>query len=173
MKLGTGKGFFPGGQLTKPSPKKNPDMTKHSSLDDETPTAETLREALDGPIDTKLHLIQYHAKMARLLAEEVLEEEVESLAGERYSRKGDGTPFRRWGSNSGSIRIDGEKIPIDVPRVRDTDADEERSLESYQAMKNAEVGQELTKAILLGLSQGDYGQVVSQFVELPPIERTL
>lgn len=86
-------------------------MTKHSSPDDETPTAETLREALDGSIDTKLRLIPCRAKMARLLAEEILDEEVASLAGGRYSRKGDGNPFRRWGSNSGSIRIDGEKVP--------------------------------------------------------------
>jgi putative transposase len=140
-------------------------MTKHSSPDDETPTAETLREALDGSIDTKLRLIQHHAKMARLLAEEILDEEVASLAGGRYSRKGDGNPFRRWGSNSGSIRIDGEKVPIDVPRVRDTDAEEERPLESYQAMKSAEVGPEMVKAILLGLSQGDYQEVAGQFVD--------
>jgi len=103
--------------------------------------------------------------MARLLAEEVLDEEVASLAGERYSRKEEGNPFRRWGSNSGSIRIDGEKVPIDVPRVRDTDAKEERSLESYQAMKGAEPGPGLMKAILLGLSQGDYQEVASQFVD--------
>lgn len=55
-------------------------MTKHSSPDDETPTAETLREALDGSIDTKLRLVQHHAKMARLLAEEILDEEVANLA---------------------------------------------------------------------------------------------
>ena len=139
--------------------------SQHSTDTEETPTARTLREVLDGSINTKLRLIQHHAKMARLLAEEVLDEEVASLAGERYSRKEDGNPFRRWGSNSGSIRIDGEKIPIDVPRVRDTDAEEERSLESYQAMKSAEVGPELTKAILLGLSQGDYQEVASQFVD--------
>ena len=140
-------------------------MTKHSSPDDETPTGRTLRDVLDGPIDTKLRLIQHHARMARLLAEEVLEEEVASLAGERYSRKEEGNSFRRWGSNSGSIRIDGEKVPIDVPRVRDTDAEEERSLESYQAMKSAEPGSGLMKAILLGLSQGDYREVASQFVD--------
>jgi len=139
--------------------------SQHSTDAEETPTAETLHEALDGPIDTKLHLIQHHAKMARLLAEELLEEEVTGLAGERYSRKEEGNPLRRWGSNSGSIRIDGEKVPIDVPRVRDTDAEEERSLESYQAMKSAEVGPEMVKAILLGLSQGDYKQVASQFVD--------
>jgi hypothetical protein len=52
-----------------------------------------------------------------------------------------------------------------VPRVRDTDTEEERSLESYRAMKSAEVGPELMKAILLGLSQGDYQEVASQFVD--------
>ena len=146
-------------------------MDSQRSTDaEETPTAETdrsetLRDILDGSIDTKLRLIQHHAKMARLLAEEVLDEEVESLAGERYSRKEDGNPFRRWGSNAGSIRIDGEKVPIDVPRVRDTDTEEERSLEGYQAMKSAEVGPEMVKAILLGLSQGNYQQVASQFVD--------
>ena len=139
--------------------------SQHSTDAKETPTAETLREVLDGPIDTKLHLIQHHAKMARLLAEELLEEEVETLAGKRYSRKEEGNPLRRWGANSGSIRIDGEKVPIDVPRVRDTDAEEERSLESYQAMKSAEVGPEMVKAVLLGLSQGNYQQVASQFVD--------
>jgi putative transposase len=141
--------------------------SQHSTDAEETPTAdsEPLRDVLDGPIDTKLQLIPRHAKMARLLAEEVLEEEVTGLAGKRYSRKEDENPFRRWGSNSGSIRIDGEKVPIDVPRVRDTDAEEERSLESYQAMKSAEVGPEMVKAILLGLSQGDYQEVASQFVD--------
>jgi putative transposase len=141
--------------------------SQHSTDAEETPTAdsESLRDILDGPIDTKLHLIQHHAKMARLLAEELLEEEVTGLTGKRYSRKEEGNPLRRWGSNSGSIRIDGEKVPIDVPRVRDTDAEEERSLESYQAMKSAEVGPEMVRAILLGLSQGDYGEVVGQFVD--------
>ncbi len=120
----------------------------------------------DGPIDTKLHLLQHHAKMARLLAEEILEEEVEALAGERHSReRPSGKHLCLWGSNSGSIRIDEEKVPIDVPRVRDTDAGEEQTLKSYQAMKSADTSEELTRAILLGLSQGDYGQVASRFVD--------
>ncbi len=57
------------------------------------------------------------------------------------------------------------RSPRAAPRVRDTDAEEERSLKSYQAMKNVEPGPELMKAILLGLSQGDYQEVASQFVE--------
>ena len=41
-----------------------------------------------------------------------------------------------------------------MPRVRDTDAEEERSLESYRAMKSAEVGPELMKAIFAGALAG-------------------
>ena len=145
--------------------------TQHSSSDEETPTSkktlpEPLRDALDGPIDTKLQLLKHHADMARLLAEEILEEDVEALAGERHSRNcPSGKSLHRWGHNSGSIRIDGEKVPIDIPRLRDKDSGEEHTLESYQAMKEAEVGKELTDSILLGLSQGDYGRVASQFID--------
>jgi hypothetical protein len=118
LKLDTEKGFFPGAHEQQPFTDEEPlpVTSQHSTDAEETPTtetsrSETLREALDGPIDTKLHLIQHHAKMARLLAEEVLEEEVTDLAGKRYSRKEEGNSLRRWGSNSGSIRIDGEKVP--------------------------------------------------------------
>jgi len=104
--------------------------------------------------------------MARLLAEEILEEDVEALAGERHSRNcPSGKSLQRWGYNPGSIRIDGEKVPIEIPRLRDKDIGEEHTLESYQAMKEAEVGEDLTDSILLGLSQGDYGRVSSQFVD--------
>ena len=141
-------------------------MTTQPSTDaEETPTGRTLRDVLDGPIDTRLQLIQHHAKMARLLAEEVLEEEVESFAGERYSRKEERNPFRRWGSILDRFGSTGRRSRRAAPRVRDTDAEEERSLESYQAMKSAEPGLGLMKAILLGLSQGDYQEVASQFID--------
>lgn len=146
---------------------------QHSTDAEETPTSKDgeavpkpLRGVLDEPIDTKLQLLKHHADMARLLAEEILEEDVEALAGERHSRNcPSGKSLQRWGYNPGSIRIDGEKVPIEIPRLRDKNTEEEHTLESYQAMKEAEVGQELTDSILLGLSQGDYGRVASQFVE--------
>jgi transposase-like protein len=120
---------------------------------------------MDQPPDVKLALLQHHAEMARLLAEDVLEGEVEDLTGERYDRKSTGNSLRRWGTNPGSIRIDGERVPIEVPRVRDVEAGEERPLQSYQAMKESTVDKELTDAILLGLSQGDYKRVAGQFVD--------
>lgn len=47
----------------------------------EASTTEALRDALDDLSETKLHLIQHHANMALLLAKQLLEEEVEDLAG--------------------------------------------------------------------------------------------
>ena len=38
--------------------------SQHSTDAEKTPTAEALREVLDGPIDMKLRLIQHQAKMA-------------------------------------------------------------------------------------------------------------
>lgn len=41
-------------------------------------------------------------------------------------------------------------------RVRDVEAGEERPLESYQAMKKADVPDEIAETILVGLAQNDY-----------------
>jgi len=127
-----------------------------------------LSELLDqGGFDVKLYLIQHYAELARLLASEVLEDEVRGLCGERYSRdKPHGGLYRRWGSNPGSIRIEHEKVPIEVPRVRDATSDTERPLASYGQMKQSiTMDSRLEEAILLGLSQRDYGRVASAFLD--------
>jgi len=141
-------------------------MTQHSPGAEETPIPESIHHLLNQPIDVKLQLLQHHAQMARLLAREILDEEVESLVGKRYSRDHPtGKCYCRWGQNPGSIRIGGERVPIDVPRVRDVEAGEERPLRSYQAMKQARVPDELVETVLLGLAQGDYERVASRFID--------
>ena len=76
------------------------------------PAVETLQQVLDQPVKVKLQLLQHYAEMARLLAGEIMDEEVETLAGKRYSRaKPCGGRYRRWGSNPGSICVDGERVP--------------------------------------------------------------
>ena len=140
--------------------------SQHSADTEETPIPESLEHLLDQPIDVKLQLLQHHAEIARLLAGEILEEEVESLVGERHSEERPcGRHYCRWGRNPGSIRIEGERVPIDVPRVRDLEAGEERPLESYRSMKKADVPDDLAETILLGLAQGDYERVAGQFVD--------
>ncbi len=48
---------------------------------------------------------------------ELSDEEVRSLVGERYER-GEGYSGIRHGSNPGSVRLGGQRLPIRVPRVR-------------------------------------------------------
>lgn len=132
-----------------------------------------LKTVLQAPLDVKLHLLNHYHELARMLVYEILGEEVQHLAGARYSRD---RPFDgryvRWGNNPGSVPLNGERVPIDVPRLRDRFLGQERPLESYKAIKEGtDVVDRLTREdrlsqmLLRGLSTRDYGQVARAFVD--------
>lgn len=77
------------------------------------------------------------------------------------------TKCRRWGTNRGSVRWNGAKIPVQVPRVRNTETNQEVQLKTYQLLHNPEPDyeQELTKSVLFGLSQRKYGQVAEHLAK--------
>ena len=126
----------------------------------------SISELMSDGLEMKLHMVQHHAQMAYLLAGELLNEEIEYLTGEKHERdKPLGGRFRRWGSNPGSVRIDNERVPIRVPRVRDVEASRERPLESYQHLKaGISIDEQLEKSILLGLSTRDYASVAGNIL---------
>ena len=83
------------------------------------PLPQNLRVLLNQPLDVKLHLLQHHMELARLLVQEILEEDVVEHAGDRYSHdKPLQGRYSRLGSNPGSVRIGQQKIPIEVPRLK-------------------------------------------------------
>jgi transposase-like protein len=127
----------------------------------------TLRQSLESPLEIKMALIEHHMELARMLVREILDEEVCQLAGERYSRSKplDGR-YSRWGSNPGSVRIAGERVPVEVPRVRDNHAQQCHRLESYEALHDGvDFSDRLYDHVLLGLATGDYERVASEFVD--------
>ena len=128
---------------------------------------ESIRELMNAGLDMKLHMVQHHAQMAYLLAGELLNDELIYLTGQKHERdKPLGGAYRRWGTNPGSIRIDGERTPIRVPRVRDVVAERERPLKSYQYLKNGiDIDDRLQRSILLGLSTRDYADVASSILD--------
>jgi len=144
---------------------KNSHDTNERSQTPELPRA--VHEAMYRGLDMKLQLVQHHAQMAYLLAQEIMEDETASLTGQKYHRdKPLGGRYSRWGSNPGSIRIDEQRIPIQVPRVRDVEASQERPLESYQSLKNGiDIDERLERSILLGLSTRDYAGVSGSILE--------
>lgn len=122
---------------------------------------------LDQPIDVKAEVLRHHLELSRMLINDILEDEVKQLSGERYSRaKPHGGQYGRWGYNPGSVRVGHEKVRVDVPRVYDSSEQCHKSLGSYERLRQLEpVRDQILKAVLLGLSTQDYQQVIQQLLD--------
>jgi len=122
---------------------------------------------LEQPIDVKLEMLSYHMEIIRLLINEILEDEVFQLAGERYSRsKPHEGRYSRWGFNPGSVEVGGEKLRISIPRVFDTESDSHISLKTYEQLKTLNaMNEQLMKRVLFGVSTADYASVIGQLLD--------
>ena len=110
----------------------------------------------DLELDTKVELIRSLVPLGLMHVEEVLDEEVVALAGERYERKEATTRGRRHGSNPGSVRMAGQRVAVRVPRVRSAEGGE-ISLRSYGVLsRGGEVDELLLKRVLFGISCRNY-----------------
>ena len=84
--------------------------------------------------------------------EELLDEEVTALAGERYARKDVSVGGRRQGKNLGTVGLAGPRVAIRVPRIRHV-AGSELPLRSYEALHgDRAVNDVLLKRVLDGIS---------------------
>jgi putative transposase len=110
-------------------------------------------------------LLRNHIEMSKILANEIMNDEVERLSGERYSHdKPQNGKYSWWGSNPGSIRIGSEKVPVMVSRLYDKKEKKNRSLERYKELKELnEPTEEVLNKIILGLNQRDYERVSKDF----------
>ena len=86
-------------------------------------------------LDSRVALIQALIPVALDQVHEALNEEVQSLAGERYARVGRQPGHVRWTSQRGSIYLADQKIPIQVPRVRDRLRNQEIPLQMYERLQ--------------------------------------
>ena len=67
-------------------------------------------------VDAKVELIRSLVPLGLMHIEELLDEEVTALAGERYTRKAPSVGGRRHDSNPGTVELAGQRVPIRVPR---------------------------------------------------------
>ena len=72
----------------------------------------------DLELDAKVELIRSLVPLGLMHVEELLDEEVTALAGERYARKDASVGGRRHGSNPGTVGLAGQRVPMRVPRIR-------------------------------------------------------
>ncbi len=107
-------------------------------------------------LDVTITLIQELIPNGLLAAKEEMEKEVHKLTGKRYKH---GKENVSWGSQPGSIYLRDQKIPIEVPRVRNKKRNEEVSLESYQKLQEPYKADKQTMLKLLcGISMHKYAK---------------
>lgn len=118
-------------------------------------------------LEYQLSLFKDYAEMLKILANNLMMEDIENKCGERYSRiKPEEGRYNRWGANPGSIKVGQEKVPIDVPRYYDNQEERAQNCDVYSDIKEQESPtEEMIKSILLGLSQRDYGKINKTIAE--------
>jgi putative transposase len=114
------------------------------------------REDYQGQdVNGRLELIRALIPLGLIAVYEELEAEVEQLAGPRYRRKPEGVEHYRHGTNRGSVKLAGQRIPVSVTRVRGPGG--ESPLASYRRLHKGEDHDEgLFRRVLYGISCQDY-----------------
>jgi len=121
----------------------------------------------------KIMLIKNYQELIMIMINSVLADEVSEKTGKRYKHDKKETKLYRWGKNPGSVIIGQEKVPIEVPRIRDTEQKIEIPLESYSSLKEKEIDEEqLLKSILHGVSMNDYHSIVQHFEDSYGLSRS-
>ena len=107
-------------------------------------------------VDSKVECIRALIPLGLMHVQEVLEEEVCTLAGARYARKTPELPGRRHGSNPGSVQVAGQRHPLRIPRVLHTGGGE-ISLHALACLRGTgQVDDLLLKRVLYGISCRNY-----------------
>ena len=121
----------------------------------------------EQPLDVKVEILQQHLSICQLVINQILEEEVKYLSGERYShQKPHEGRYSRYGFNPGSVNIGGKKLKVQVPKVVDNSNGSFQPLESYGELKKLDDIEEGTlQGVLHGLSTRDYHGVIDHLQE--------
>jgi transposase-like protein len=121
----------------------------------------------------QLALVQALIPLGLKAVEEMLLADVAALAGARYVHEPSGSRIVRWGKQAGSIYLADQKLPIEVPRVRDRVANHDLSLPTYQQLQTPrahDVG--LYRRVLGGLSCREYAAAAEAVPEAFGLAKT-
>ena len=106
-------------------------------------------------VDAKVEMIRALVPLGLMHVQELLDDEVTELAGVRHARKESVVRGRRHGSNPGTVRLAGQRVPMRVPRVRSI-AGGEIPLRSYEAAREDGQVNDVLLRVLYGISCRNY-----------------
>ena len=128
---------------------------------------ENLSWFYDQPVDLKFEILLNYLELSRLMVNQLFEDIVREKTGERYDHGINGEKkYYRHGFNPGSIKMNGQRLPIEIPRIREVSSKKCVSLPEIQKLKTVpEPGEELLKKIIHGISTRDYQKVTHHLAE--------
>src|SRR5579875_1455731 len=138
-------------------------LNDHGAIQMILPLAEIAQKLRNG---VGQFLLQARLQLLTL----IMEDEVESMTGQRYDRRA-GKEFQRWGHEDGSVVINGQKVPVHRPRARGRKGDVK--IGSYELFRRDEEQQKrIWDAITRGLTTRGYGPTVRESEEAFAIEKS-
>jgi transposase-like protein len=110
--------------------------------------------------------------VGKIFIESVMDAEVEQIVGRR-SKPNEQRGAYRWGTEAGFCIIDGQRVPIARPRVRNRQNNKEIPLGSYELFQRASLVEETVwHKIMHGLTMRSYKEVVQQFADAYGLEKS-
>jgi transposase-like protein len=117
-------------------------------------------------LDSRVEVIQALIPLGLEAVNDLLQQEVTALAGQRYSRADGQRGYARWGCQRGSVYLADQKVALTVPRVRNRLRGHEVPLSTYQALRGPRRAEEAAvRKILKGLSCRAYESCVEPIAE--------
>jgi transposase-like protein len=118
-------------------------------------------------LEVRVEMIQALIPLGLEAVHEMLQGAVTELAGGRYQRGPADRRFYRWGSERGSVYLADQKVPVQVPRVRDRHADREVRLAAYERLQAPRGGDaQLLGRVLRGLGCRNYEETAALVPEV-------
>lgn len=117
--------------------------------------------------DDTAALVLNHLELSRRAIEWLMQRETHELAGERYSHdKPEDGRYSRWGSNPGSVAVGGQRVRVDVPRVRDNEQETTQSPAIYSKLRQMqEPPLHIMQALMRGLGTRQYKETAEVLIE--------
>jgi transposase-like protein len=116
-------------------------------------------------IDTLLLIMNRHSELLLLIARQLMANQADELAGEKYARNSD-LPYRRHGYNPTHMKVGKEKLKTEVPRLRHRKTGETMNVPILEQLQNLPApNDDLLQQMVSGLSMRDYASVVSHLTD--------
>lgn len=157
---------------------KKSSNVKHIHVKEENtkkaPAIDLKVQSLDLQEIVRMGLQGFMMEVGMIAVKQVMEAEVEKLAGPRYGRDPENDK-NRWGTQQGLVYVNGQKVNIQRPRVLRKTAGKhtEVELETYKAFSRPDAMNEAVMAkVLAGVSTRDYQKTVEHVLDGHGVSRS-